>query len=101
MLNSYDEHVKNSNIYWITSSFYYQKWYLRETKTIKCFFKDKCLRTVDKLNKTQISSNMILGRSHVDIKAMKNKYKVYNSVLINGKNPFPLYLVDLVEILLS
>lgn len=65
------------------------------------FFKDKCLRTVDKLNKTQISSNMILGRSHVDIKAMKNKYKVYNSVLINGKNPFPLYLFDLVEILLS
>ena len=59
------------------------------------------MRTVDKLNKTQISSNMILGRSHVDIKAMKNKYKVYNCALINGKNPFPLYLFDLVEILLS
>jgi len=38
-------------------------------------FKEKCLRTVEKLKKTHISSTMILGRSTVDVKHMKNKFK--------------------------
>ena len=34
------------------------------------------MRTVNKLTKTKLSSNMILGRSSGDIKTMRNKYKV-------------------------
>jgi len=42
-------------------------------------FKEKCIRTVEKLKKTQISSNMILGRSHTDIKQMKQKFSYNNT----------------------
>eukprot|EP00092_Neocalanus_flemingeri_P106507 GFUD01136666.1.p1 GENE.GFUD01136666.1~~GFUD01136666.1.p1 ORF type:complete len:742 (+),score=197.50 GFUD01136666.1:35-2260(+) len=38
-------------------------------------FKEKCLRTVQKLKKTHISSAMILGRSKLEVKQMKNKFK--------------------------
>jgi len=38
-------------------------------------FKEKCLRTVEKLKKTHISSTMILGRSTLDVKQMKHKFK--------------------------
>jgi len=38
-------------------------------------FKEKCLRTVEKLKKTHISSTMILGRSSQEVKHMKNKFK--------------------------
>lgn len=38
-------------------------------------FKEKCLRTVDKLKKTQLSASMILGRSDEDVKVMKQKFK--------------------------
>jgi len=38
-------------------------------------FKEKCLRTVEKLKKTHISSTMILGRSNLDVKQMKHKFK--------------------------
>eukprot|EP00090_Calanus_glacialis_P047391 TRINITY_DN9821_c0_g1_i2.p1 TRINITY_DN9821_c0_g1~~TRINITY_DN9821_c0_g1_i2.p1 ORF type:complete len:789 (-),score=253.30 TRINITY_DN9821_c0_g1_i2:694-3006(-) len=38
-------------------------------------FKEKCQRTVEKLKKTHISSTMILGRSNLDVKQMKHKFK--------------------------
>jgi len=38
-------------------------------------FKEKCRRTVEKLKKTHISSAMILGRSQIEAKQMKNKFK--------------------------
>ena len=38
-------------------------------------FKEKCQRTVEKLKKTHISSTMILGRSQLEVKQMKNKFK--------------------------
>ena len=41
------------------------------------------MRTVNKLTKTKLSSNMILGRSSGDIKTMRNKYKVVSCDPLN------------------
>jgi len=53
-------------------------------------FKEKCLRTVEKLKKTHISSTMILGRSNQEVKQMKNKFKNGLDLVVDIENMPPI-----------
>jgi len=60
-------------------------------------FKEKCLRTVNKLHKTQISSSMILGRSSGDIKTMRHKYRTVKPVAAVAPAPAPVTPLTIVS----